>query len=169
MPRYSGHLICSKAGNVRFTKGASTRRDEIAVAFDFELPASLFERPIVQLRTRVDEVKPLIVTPDLRVHAQQLLEERFGVKVELAVPNGLNGLPLATYVRRNYPDITNCPKCVDCGTECPAGEICDMLADELGLPRPCHACSGEGRFPSPDGPSELCAMCGGTGCAKEGA
>lgn len=169
MPRYSGHLICSRAGNVRYTKGASTRRDEVAVAFEFELPASLFERPIVQLRTKVDGVRPLIVTPDLRVHAQQLLEERFGVKVELAVPDGLNGLPLATYVRRTYPELTDCRTCADCGHECPAGYICDELADELGLPHPCPVCSGEGRMLYDDRPSERCATCGGTGCAQEGA
>lgn len=86
MPLYKGHLICTKTGCVRYTKGASTKANEVAVAFRFELPAALFEKPVIPLTVQVDQVKPLVVTPELCIRAQEILEKELGVRVELTIP-----------------------------------------------------------------------------------
>jgi hypothetical protein len=85
MPLYKGHLICTKSGTVRYTKGASTKPSEVAVSFNFELPDTLFWKPVIPLKVQVDPVKPPVITPELRVKAQELLEKEFGLKIELAI------------------------------------------------------------------------------------
>ena len=130
MPRYNGYLICSRAGNVKFRKTRATASNEVAVAFDFELPAALFEKPVLRLRTAVDPVAPIVVNPEQRVRAQEILEEQLGVRVELTIE----------------PARAQCGFCNGTGN----GGV-----DASGALTPCIYCGGSGRLTE-----DPCPRCG---------
>ncbi len=87
MPHYWGHLICSSTGYMKLTKSKATRSNEVAVKVEFDLPSALFEKPVLMMRSVIDQtVTQIVVTPELRAKAQEILEKELGIRVELVVP-----------------------------------------------------------------------------------
>jgi len=125
--RYSGYLICSASGNVKYRKtqgGAGPR--EIPVTFSFELPNKLFQKPTIRLNIEVDPHGTVEVTPEMREKTRLNLEKELGIKVELV-----------------YKDLDACPQ----------GDIAPLSADTcvrcqgFGTQAdgsPCPMCNGTG-------------------------
>lgn len=118
--RYSGYLICSASGNVKYrkTKGGVGPR-EIPVVFSFDLPDTLFQKPTIHLNIAVDPFGTVEVTPEMQEISRLNLEKDLGVKVEL-----------------EYKDLDKCRRCNGTGN----GGV-----DASGALTPCPECGGRGR------------------------
>lgn len=117
---FSGYLLCSSSGNVRYRKtSGSVGAKEIPVVFSFDLPNALFQKPTIHLNIAVDPHGTVEVTPEMQERTRLNLEKDLGIKVEL-----------------EYKDLNKCLRCNGTGN----GGV-----DASGALTPCPECGGWGR------------------------